>query len=489
VAEQYREREDKYDVDAAWVMPGLMPALPSGARVEEVTLRLSSVYFDTDDFALLRNKVTLRRRSGDADVGWQLKLPDGKARTELRLAPTTGRAVPRELQDLLLGVRTGDTLKPIAKIDTRREAWRILAADGTLLAEIADDHVDAATMGEATVVSQWREVEVELGSGDEALLGAVGQLITDAGATPALGPSKLARLLSHPTPKDQARARRRTPEVTHPITDYLQAQYAALITGDLALRRGHDVIHATRVATRRYRSVLHVFADLFDADRADALDIELAWYANLLGQVRDLQVLREHLDRIVHTLPPELVLGPVSARIDEHLVSQTLKAREQLTREMRSKRYVALLAELKLWYQQPPLTSGANQPPTDVATFLNRAQRTLAKRLRQAARPGASDERLHRARKASKRSRYTAELATPVLGKKAKRIVKRSTELQDILGKHQDSIVAGEVLLRLGATAGTRPGENGFTFGLLHAHEQHRADASRARALKRARHG
>jgi hypothetical protein len=53
----------------------------------------------------------------------------------------------------------------------------------------------------------------------------------------------------------------------------LGAQYAALIAGDLALRRGQDAIHDTRVATRRYRSVLRVFADLFDPDHATTLDV------------------------------------------------------------------------------------------------------------------------------------------------------------------------------------------------------------------------
>ena len=47
--------------------------------------------------------------------------------------------------------------------------------------------------------------------------------------------------------------------------------------------------------------------------------------------------------------------------------------------------------------------------------------------------------------------------------------MKSATALQDRLGECQDGVVASQMLLRLGATAGVRPGENGFTYGLLYA--------------------
>jgi CHAD domain-containing protein len=53
-------------------------------------------------------------------------------------------------------------------------------------------------------------------------------------------------------------------------------------------------------------------------------------------------------------------------------------------------------------------------------------------------------------------------------------------QLQESLGDFHDGVVAGLVLRELGAR-GHREGENGFTFGRLHALEQTRAE----RAIQR----
>ena len=37
--------------------------------------RLEAVYFDTEDFRLMRAGVTLRRRTGGEDAAWHVKLP------------------------------------------------------------------------------------------------------------------------------------------------------------------------------------------------------------------------------------------------------------------------------------------------------------------------------------------------------------------------------------------------------------------------------
>ena len=55
------------------------------------------------------------------------------------------------------------------------------------------------------------------------------------------------------------------------ILAYMAAQDRQLVEGDLSLRRERGGIHPTRVATRRLRSTLRIFADYFDADRAQAL--------------------------------------------------------------------------------------------------------------------------------------------------------------------------------------------------------------------------
>jgi CHAD domain-containing protein len=71
--------------------------------------------------------------------------------------------------------------------------------------------------------------------------------------------------------------------------------------------------------------------------------------------------------------------------------------------------------------------------------------------------------------------RYAAEAAAPVLGKPAERLVKRVKQVQELLGDHQDAVVARPVLREL-AVAAHLDGENGFTYGLLH---QQQTDAAR----------
>jgi CHAD domain-containing protein len=81
---------------------------------------------------------------------------------------------------------------------------------------------------------------------------------------------------------------------------------------------------------------------------------------------------------------------------------------------------------------------------------------------------------MHRARKAAKRARYAAELAVPAWSR-ASQHAERAQDLQTLLGEHQDSVVAGAFLRRMGAQAGARAGRNGFTYGLLLAGELERA--------------
>jgi CHAD domain-containing protein len=84
------------------------------------------------------------------------------------------------------------------------------------------------------------------------------------------------------------------------------------------------------------------------------------------------------------------------------------------------------------------------------------------------------DRALHEARKAAERLRYPVEAAEPAVGKPATRLRKRLKPMQRVLGDHQDAVVARPVLRELGAQV-HQEGDNGFTFGLLHAIESDRA--------------
>ena len=190
-----REREDKYAVGQDFLLPDLTGLTGAGGRVDTASFTLVNVYLDTAGGDLWRAGVTLRRRTGGPDAGWQLKLPSGPARTEIG-SRARSRAVPAALAEAVLGLTRGQPLAPVAELSTARSVTRLLDAAGGLLAEVADDRVSSTTMGDEARLDHWREVEVELGeAGDEELLAAVGKRLTAAGAEPAAHPAKLARAL------------------------------------------------------------------------------------------------------------------------------------------------------------------------------------------------------------------------------------------------------------------------------------------------------
>lgn len=268
---------------------------------------------------------------------------------------------------------------------------------------------------------------------------------------------------------------------TRALTDYLNAQIGQMENGDSELRHGEnpDTIHDTRVATRRFRSTLRVFARILEADGGE-MDRELKWYAGLLGDVRDCQVQRRRFDEALDAMPEELILGPVRSRIHNDLRAIELPARTRLSDAMDSDRYHRLQAALRHWRDEPPVDPGLSAKA--LRKRARRAQRKADRRL-VAALDSGDDAMLHKARKAAKRARYAAELRKP-LDRRAKRTIKHYKKIQGLLGDHQDTVVATGALRQLALTAGTTVGENGFSYGMLYAREQQIARRCREGALQ-----
>lgn len=468
--EELLERELKWDVDEQFALPRLDDIM-AGADVERSTVNLDNSYYDTADHDLQTHGVVLRRRDGDDDTGWHLKVPHTDGRVEIRTGLSDGP--PAELTELLTGLRLGKPLVTVATIRTVRDRYRITEPEHhRLCAEVADDHVRASIDHRLLA---WREIEVELGPAARSVPRRLLDRLTEAGATPSRHPSKLARVAGVRT----AQAEDDNP-AARALSSYLTEQIDNVFIGDLALRRGSDPIHDTRVAIRRLRSTLRVFGKLLEGPITTHVDDELKWFAGLLGEVRDCQVQRHRFQAALAELPDELVLGPVANRINTDLQSDQLQARKVVADALDSARYLELLATLQRWRADPPFTS----PPTlkALAKRARRAERKADRRLAAAIASG-DDALLHRARKAAKRARYAAELRTPV-DKRAKQKAKHYKQFQRVLGDHQDSVVASITLSRLAVTAGTTVGENGFTYGLLYAREQRAAEDARNRVCE-----
>jgi len=477
--EQQREQEDKYDAGQGWALPDLRGLLPKGGRIETAEFRIGNTYFDTPSAHLAQLGVTLRRREGGPDAGWHLKVPDGVARQEIT-DNSEASTLPVALAELVTGLRAGEELRPVARIDVSRTVHRLLTAEEGVLAEIADDSVDAATMGEESRLTAWREIEVELKpAGNARLLKTVGKKLRAAGAERSAYGSKLRRALGG-DPKPIAPVTART--LGGLVSDYLVAQCDEVVRCDLGLRMDQAEVHKFRVALRRLRSTLRVFGPILDAERAAQLEPELVWLAGLLGEVRDRDVLRERLAAQVAELPPEMVLGPVAADIETTLLLERKDHLGRVSEAMNSSRYHDLVRQIIQWRTAPPLTKLARKPAKAAATYMRGAERQVRKRL---ARADGEIEALHAARKAGKRLRYAAELSAPALGKSAEKTVKTFTKLQTQLGEHQDAMVSAAFLRRMGAQAATTGGQNGFTYGLLVAEEGHRAHRVRDQAGRR----
>ena len=79
-----KEQETKFEVDTDWVMPPVADLVPEGGRLDQDVRKLDNTYFDTPGAGLRLFGITLRRRIGGSETGWQLKVPSGSARTELQ---------------------------------------------------------------------------------------------------------------------------------------------------------------------------------------------------------------------------------------------------------------------------------------------------------------------------------------------------------------------------------------------------------------------
>jgi CHAD domain-containing protein len=230
-----------------------------------------------------------------------------------------------------------------------------------------------------------------------------------------------------------------------------------------------------RVTCRRLRGVLRSYRSVLAREATDPVREELKWLAGELGAERDHEVLRERLDKGVEALPRELVLGPVTARLQAWHVTKSSEARTRTEDALASPRYLALLDSLAELVERPPLRrKAARKPKAVMAKAVLKEYDRFAGRVATALEspPGADrDAALHRARKAAKRARYATEPARGPLGKPAKRLGKRVKAVQKVLGDHQDSVVARDELRRLAVAAGVT-GEASFTWGLLYGREQ-----------------
>lgn len=450
---EHLERELKLRPRAGFVLPELGgESLPTRIFV--------STYHDTADLALARHGVTFRYRVEDGAGLWQLKLPKGVARIELE-EPGAPARPPAEMTALLVAYVRDRPLVPVARLRTRREGVRARGA------EIVDDSV--AVMEGPRVTRRFREVEIELLEGDERTLRRLEKEIRAAGADAAETTPKLYRALDLTLPAGPVEVTPSTPPV-EALGLALEEQLRRLLAHDPGTRLGTDIedLHQLRVSTRMLRAYLRTARALVDRRWADDLRVELGWLGRALGPARDLDVLLEWLSADVSEVGNG---APEGAALLAHVEAERGPARKVVLEALSSERYLLLLDRLEQAVAPP--ASGDTTP-------LGRIWAKETKRLRAAVKAlgkNPPDERLHAVRIDVKRARYAAALAAHELGKAGARFVEAAKAAQDVLGEHQDSVIAEE---RIAAWAAERPSAKRFAARLVEREHERQYEARRS---------
>jgi CHAD domain-containing protein len=407
----------------------------------------TSTYHDTPDGRFARTGIALRRRVENGLSIWEVELPEAPG--QVALSEPGGPAEPPPLvADLLRGLLRDRVLVEVATLQTRRSE-----ADSPPKATV---HDQVEVLEDRHVVDRF---DVDGETNDPGLRVARrrqrGQLEPSDGKASAL-------------PHLQAMIRR---------------QYDEILAHDPGTRLGTDpeALHKLRVAVRRLRAALRVARPILDREWTDDLRTELRWLGRALGAVRDYDVLLLHINAQAQSLPSSD--AALLARVVEQLGSARETSRAEMLEALTSPRYLELLARIEL-AGEAPRWNGGRRSVTRLAAAefrkLERAAKALGRR--------PSDAELHRVRVRCKRARYAGELAEAEAGKPARRFIARAKEVQDVLGEHQDAIVADERLREL-----IRPQGNpqlAFVAGRLVERQRERMLRARARApkaLKRAR--
>ena len=453
-----REREMKFDVPEDFELPALE------AVANESTVTLLATYWDTPDLRLLRWGHTLRYRhaADGSEDGWTLKLSAPRRRSSSRSDHVLDRTEisvgglsaipPREVRSLVTGLIRRARLGPIARIETTRHSLLIEGhRDGTDTVELSDDTTASTVEGEPR--PSFRQIEVEaLGPSSSSILHGVTGRLTEAGAIPTRSTKLQLALGTASKPEVRAKRLRRDATVSELARSAIASGTIRLMQQDPrgAARSDPEAVHQARVATRRLRSDLKTLEPLLSPAAVLRFREDLAWFGDLLGAVRDLDVMALRIEDHARRVPR------VNDEARDALISVCHDDRRvrwlELVEAMGSPRYINLLEALVSASHHPPVLKrfSGRRASRRFRKLVRKTWRRTARAVRHLDR-APSNESLHEVRKRAKRARYAAELGRGLFGKPARRLAKRLEKVQDTLGELQDAVVAEEYLASLPA--------------------------------------
>lgn len=417
------------------------------------TQTLRNLYFDTADLALRRQRVALRLRRAGRQWLQTVKCASS-ARAGLSSRPEweqpfSGHFDFSQIEDAALrgeleALRDRGALSTVFDTDFERREWRFNVGGGELLLMADRGHILAGGRRESI-----SEIELELaGAPVEALLELAARLAETlplraesrskaqrgydlmAGAEPA--PVRAGRSPIDPqgSAMDAFRA------VTLDCIAHYQANEHGALHADAP-----EFIHQMRVALRRLRSALRVFAPALPAGAASTLATHLRALAGELGELRDRDVLQTEL------LAPVIAGEPDVALLDLERVLRSARAasRDRVLAALQDGRQARLMIALLSLLQQPD--------SDDAPSLRKLARRRLAgahqRMIRAMRRARSGDiEALHALRIDVKRLRYALEFFLPLLDTEhVRQALDTLSEAQESLGFINDLSQAGPRLL------------------------------------------
>ena len=430
----------------------------AGFRLEpQPTIVHDDRYLDTKDWVLYRAGIALRLRADGTRLRLEAKTlrsrsQDAMVRTEWSQdAPTTDLPwaadvfEPGAVTGLLWGLRglgVPERLQVVGSIRAERECFQWLRGEAEL-GVVTVDHV--ALPGP----ERFDEVEIELSNGHREALVDVRRAVEAKLGLRANVDSKLASAIAAAGLAPPARNERPyRVDVGDRLVDVawkvVARQFTRLEWNEPGARLGADpeYVHDMRVASRRLRMALEVFATAIPQETRERFPEDLREVGRALGRVRDLDV------------GLELVAGMMEEAGEEErealevfaddLSIRRARRRAELVEALDSERYREFAAAARAWIEAGPPSPGsvpAGGGPAFYAgaRLVDEAEHAAVAAYREADRDMAP-EAVHALRLAAKRLRYALEFLAPVIGGGAKEQAKRIVRLQDFLGQHQDAI-------------------------------------------------
>jgi len=440
------EIELKLRLEARHVRKFLAHPLLKGVACQKHDLL--NTYYDTPELRLRKRRVALRFRKR----GWEWLLTVKSAepasgglaiRNEWEVPATPGcfdfsHVDNEELRDLLDTAR--DRLEPVFTTDFRRQAWQI--ACGESLIEVALDRGRITARERSAGIC---EVELELISGRvEDIFELTRQLQRHVLLHPAIS-SKAER--GYRLFRDEAEPPfRAKPLPIHadqtPVEafrtialgclEHFQRNEAGLLAGGEA-----EFIHQARVALRRLRSAIKLFAPILPKDFVSAYGQSWQALASALGEARNWDVFLEE------TLPPIIAAFPHNRdvlRLRNTARRRVKAARRSIVSLLRLKEYPRLMVEFTAAVhalndiENTPLKRFASQR---IATH-TRSVCKMAERYDQ-----LDDDQRHIMRLRFKKLRYATEFMAPLLTtRQNKSYLETLGKLQETLGLINDQVTA-----------------------------------------------